>query len=139
VVLASARAVSAVPYDAVRRVLAAGPEAATRVLLGLDPASLGSTAVTTDEDAGLVAMEGEFWYRGEYHFAPDPAGSGGPGRPGGPGGPGVTVVRHDVVNVSGRSDRLVGLWQRRFLRGVEEDLAGFALALPHRVAASPYA
>lgn len=122
-VLASASAVAAVPYERVAAVLRAGPEAATAVVLGLDPRSLGQSAVTVDEDAGLVAMEGEFWYRGEYHLSPHADG---------------TLVRHDVVNVSGRSERMVAWWQRKFLRGVESDVAGFALALPHRIAASPY-
>ena len=122
-VLASASAVAAVPFERVQAVLRAGPQAATAVILGLDPASLGSTSVVVDDEAGLVAMAGEFWYRGEYHLGPHAEG---------------TLVRHDVVNVSGRSERMVAWWQRKFLRGVESDLAGFALALPHRVAASPY-
>jgi hypothetical protein len=123
VVLASASAVAAVPYARVRAVLDAGPEAATAVVLGLDPATLGTTTVTVDPDAGLVAMEGRFWYRGEYHLRPHDDG---------------TLVRHDVVNVSGRGDAFVRLWQRKYLRGVADDVAGFALALPHRVAASPF-
>jgi hypothetical protein len=119
-VLASASAVSAVPYAAVRAVLDAGPEVATRVVLGLDPATLGTTKVSVDAEAGLVAMEGQFWYRGEYHLGPHADG---------------TLVRHDVVNVSGRGDRMVAFWQRKFLRGLEDDVRGFALALPHRIAA----
>jgi hypothetical protein len=120
VVLASASAVSAVPYADVRAVLEAGPQVATAVVLGLDPATLGTTSVSVDPETGLVAMEGQFWYRGEYHLAAHHDG---------------TLVRHDVVNVSGRGDGFVKLWQRGFLKGVEDDVRGFALALPHRVAA----
>lgn len=120
-VLASATSVSAVPYAAVRAVLEAGPDAATRVVLGLDPATLGATRVEVDADRGLVAMQGQFWYRGEYHLSPAPDGG--------------TAVRHDVVNASGRPDWMVARWQRKFLRGLDDDVAGFALALPHRVAA----
>lgn len=114
-ILGSATAVAPVPFDRVRPMLTqeSGP-----LLLSLDPATAASVSMNVDPDTGTVSLQGQFWYRGEYTFAPHPRG---------------TEITYRIKNVSGAPGPVIKLWQRPLLKRQQHDLDTFASALPSRV------
>lgn len=114
-VLRTAKAVAAVPFDQVEPFLTAER---CKVLLGLDQAGRAGVSVDADPDAATVGLQGQFWYRGEYAFAPHRDG---------------TEITYRIVNVSGSPDAVIGLWQRKVLNRQQRDLDAFAAALPGRL------
>jgi hypothetical protein len=109
-VLGTAKAVAAVPFDQVRPFLT---EERCKVLLG-SPAG-----VSVDLDGDTVGLQGQFWYRGEYTFAPSGD---------------RTEVTYRISNVSGQPDAIIRLWQRKMLSRRQRDVDAYAAALPGRVA-----
>jgi hypothetical protein len=115
-VLGRVTAVSPVPFDRVRPLITAKQ---AQVLLGLDQAAATTVSVDVDPTTDTLGLQGQFWYRGEYTFAPHPGG---------------TEITYRIKNVSGRPDAIIRLWQRALLRRQQHDLDAFAAALPSRVA-----
>lgn len=109
-VLGTARAVADVPFEQVRPFLTAER---CRVLLGREVAG-----VSVDVDGDTVGMQGQFWYRGEYTFAPYGEG---------------TEVTYRIHNVSGRPDGIIRIWQRKALKDQQRAVEAFAAELPRRV------
>lgn len=112
-VLGTVKAVAAVPFDQVRPFLT---EERCKVLLGLEHAN--PAGVSVDVDGTTVGLQGQFWYRGEYTFAPYHGG---------------TEVTYRITNVSGRPDAIIRLWQRKALKEQQRDVDAYAAALPGRV------
>jgi hypothetical protein len=71
-----------------------------------------------DRERGMVAVQGGWWYRGEYHVAADPAGS---------------RVTHRVLNVAARGRWGVPLANRFFLGFRTRVQTGFAQLLDELV------
>ena len=117
-VLATATAVSAVPMSQVQPMLT---QERCRRLLGLQQSSrAGGLTISPDVEAnGTVCVQGEFWYRGEYTFAPHAQG---------------VEITYRIKNVSGMPDRLIRLWQRSALRRQQQNLDRLAASLPSRIA-----
>jgi hypothetical protein len=115
-ILGSVTAVALVPFDRIRPLITAEQ---AHVLLGLDPAAASTVSVDVDPSTGTLGLQGQFWYRGEYTFTPHPRG---------------TEIVHRIRNVSGRSDAVIRLWQRRHLGRQQQNLDALAAALPSRVA-----
>jgi hypothetical protein len=113
-VLATASAVAAVPFERIQPLLTAE---GARTLLGVEHSAVGVT-VGAEPDDSLVWMHGEYWYQGEYLFAPCPGG---------------TMVTYRIRNISGTPDFGIRLWQRRMLKAQQADLERYAVALPRRL------
>ena len=112
--LGSTTAVADVAFERVRQVLT---EEHAAILLGLNALPPG-VLVTADARRSTLAMQGQFWYRGEYAFAPDGRG---------------TLITYRVINVSGQPDAMIRIWQRASLRRQQRDTDAFAADLPNRV------
>lgn len=67
-----------------------------------------------DRERGFLAVQGGWWYRGEYRVTPDPGGA---------------RVEHRVVNAASRARWGVGLANRFFVGFRAKAAAGFALLL----------
>jgi hypothetical protein len=89
------------------------------VLLGVDQGNPAGVTVDADPAAATIGLQGQFWYRGEYTFAPHADG---------------TEVTYRIKNVSGWPDAVIGLWQRKAVKGRQWDVEVYAAALPGRVA-----
>lgn len=113
-VLGEATAVAAVSYDRVRPLLT---EEDAAVVLGLDGHPQGVT-VGADPGRSMLWLHGEYWYQGEYVFAPHHDG---------------TEVTYRIRNISGHPDLAIRFWQRRMLKAQQRHLDEYAAALPARV------
>lgn len=111
-VLGSVTALALVPFDRVRPLISVGQ---AHILLGLDQAAASTVSLDVDPTTDTLGLQGQFWYRGEYTFTAHPQG---------------TKIVYRIKNVSGRSDAVIRLWQRRLLRRQQHDLDAFAAALP---------
>jgi hypothetical protein len=114
-VLGAVSAVAAVPFDQVQPFLT---KERCKRLFGLDQANPGGVSVDADPASATVGLQGQFWYRGEYTFAP--LGDG-------------TEITYRIVNVSGSPDAVIRLWQRKVLTNQQRDVDAFASDLPRRV------
>ena len=96
-----------VPFGRVRElVLAARPNefnGAAQVLLGLNGAAT-PLKLSTDPARLMIAVQGQFWYRGEYSYVEHPDG---------------TLLRYEIHNVSSFPDPVIKLWQRATLREIQ--------------------
>ena len=113
--LGTATAVAAVPFERVEPLLT---EAGSRLLLGLDQSNPAAVAVDVDPAAATISMQGQFWYRGEFAFAPHSGG---------------TEVTYRIKNVSGWPDVVIKFWQRKLLDRQRRELDAFVGALPVRL------
>jgi hypothetical protein len=110
-VLGTARAVAAVPFERIQPLLTTE---GARTLLGVEHSAVGT--VGAEPDDSLVWMHGEYWYQGEYLFAPCPDG---------------TTVTYRIRNISGTPDSVIRFWQRRMLKAQQGDLERYVVALPN--------
>lgn len=112
--LGVATAVADVPFASVRPLIT--PDRA-HLLLGVAHGTPDLT-IGAEPDRSLVWMHGQYWYQGEYEFAPDRAG---------------TRVTYRIRNISGHPDAMIKMWQRRTLKAQDRAVAEFAAQLPRRV------
>ena len=109
------------PFGRVRElVLAVRPGefgGAAQVLLGIN-GSATPLKLTTDPDRLMIAVQGQFWYRGEYSYAEHPDG---------------TLLRYEIHNASAFPDPVIKLWQRALLRTVQADANKAAADLTTRL------
>lgn len=95
-----------IPFGRIRElVLAVRPGefgGAAQLLLGIN-GSATPLKLTTDPDRLMVAVQGQFWYRGEYSYAEHPDG---------------TLLRYEIHNASSFPDPVIKLWQRAVLRDI---------------------
>ncbi|MGW7682753.1 hypothetical protein ACWGID_18585 [Kribbella sp. NPDC054772] len=113
--LGTAKAVAAVPFEQVEPLLT---EDRCKVLLGLDGGNPAGVSVDADPAAATIGLQGQFWYRGEYTFAPHAGG---------------TEVTYRLENVSSWPDPVIALWQRKTVKAVQRAADSYAAALPGRV------
>ena len=113
-VLATAVAVAAVPFERIQPLITAD---GAWTLLDVEHRAVGLT-VGAEPDDSLVWMHGEYWYQGEYLFAPCLDG---------------TKVTHRIRNISATPDFAIRLWQRRMLEAQQADLEKYAGALTRRL------
>ena len=114
-VLGVATAVADVPFDEVRPFVTA--EQCARIL-GLDGSPAAGVRADADPATCTLGMHGQFWYRGDYTFAPHLDG---------------TAITYRITNISGYPDGIIALWQRAVLKRQQQDLETFAAALPGRL------
>lgn len=89
------------------------------VLLDLTGNRADVVTLGVEPDRSMVWIHGNYWYQGEYVFAPGDVGG--------------TRVTYRIRNISSTPNAVIRLWQRRTLREAQRKLDRLAAALPERV------